>query len=90
MSEPFDEWPCNLKISAEIKMSQKGFGELLNGAPNGGKDRENEFTFPCDSMCDDDDEVTESKIRAFLDEKVCLQEFLCNLFTLLFFVHIYN
>ncbi|OAY76157.1 Mitogen-activated protein kinase kinase kinase NPK1, partial [Ananas comosus] len=69
MSEPFDEWPCNLKISAEIKMSQKDFGELLNGAPNGGKDRENEFTFPCDSMCDDDDEVTESKIRAFLDEK---------------------
>nr|CAD1826605.1 unnamed protein product [Ananas comosus var. bracteatus] len=69
MSEPFDEWPCNLKISAEIKMSQKGFGELLNGVPNGGKDRENEFTFPCDSMCDDDDEVTESKIRAFLDEK---------------------
>ncbi|MQL78214.1 hypothetical protein Taro_010634 [Colocasia esculenta] len=28
-----------------------------------------DFTFPCGPTCEDDDEVTETKIRAFLDEK---------------------
>ena len=37
----------------------------------------NDFSFPCGpSVSEDDDEVTESKIRDFLDEKV-LFSFVC-------------
>lgn len=31
------------------------------------------FSFPCESLSMDDDELTESKIKAFLDEKVLFQ-----------------
>ncbi|CAA6670058.1 unnamed protein product [Spirodela intermedia] len=35
----------------------------------GSGERENHGIFPCESICEDDDEVTETKIRVFLDEK---------------------
>jgi hypothetical protein len=31
---------------------------------------ENDFTFPCEGSCEEDDEFTESKIKEFLEEKV--------------------
>ncbi|KAK1316992.1 Mitogen-activated protein kinase kinase kinase NPK1 [Acorus calamus] len=68
MSEPLDGWPCKFDLSPE----QRGMGLGEYGAarssvtPGSG---ENDFTFPCGPACEDDDEVTESKIRAFLDEK---------------------
>ena len=38
---------------------------------------EKDFSFQCGRpLYDDDEEVTESKIRAFLDEKACLLIFL--------------
>lgn len=36
-------------------------------------DRDRDFSFPCaTSLSEDDEELTESKIRAFLDEKVLI------------------
>lgn len=71
MSEPTDDWPC--KFDGSSKLEREG----INFA---GKDEvtleplskaETDFTFPCGQVTtEDDDEVTESKIRAFLDEKV--------------------
>ncbi|CAA6661472.1 unnamed protein product [Spirodela intermedia] len=40
-------------------------GQQKGGESDGGGG----FTFPCGAACEDDDEVTETKIRAFLDEK---------------------
>ncbi|CAA7397833.1 unnamed protein product [Spirodela intermedia] len=57
MCEPFDdEWPCKFDKTPE---------ERRGGESDGGGG----FTFPCGAACEDDDEVTETKIRAFLDEK---------------------
>ncbi|XP_072982338.1 mitogen-activated protein kinase kinase kinase NPK1-like isoform X1 [Typha latifolia] len=70
MSEPFDDWSCKFNISPEQRtISSQDFGELVvNGATDSVQKGENDFTFPCETMCEDD-EVTETKIRAFLDEK---------------------
>ncbi|XP_020672824.2 mitogen-activated protein kinase kinase kinase NPK1-like isoform X2 [Dendrobium catenatum] len=63
MSEPFDEWPSKFDANPEhVKTYFDNLGESSNG--------ENKFTFPCEPTCEEDDyEVTEGKIRAFLDEK---------------------
>lgn len=72
MMEPLDDWPCKFDGSPE----QRGidlvyFGESVDGAASisgaSGKG-EIDFTFPCDPI-NEDDEIIESKIRAFLDEK---------------------
>ena len=69
MSEPFDDWPCKFDMSPGQRMDLDGLGESTHcAADSAGK--ENDFTIPCDAVCDHDDEVTETKIRAFLDEKV--------------------
>ncbi|XP_057956768.1 mitogen-activated protein kinase kinase kinase NPK1 [Malania oleifera] len=75
MSEPMDDWPCNSDKSQQLKRSginlssSQTFNKAANSPGACGKG-ENEFTFPCGSLAaEDDDEVTESKIRAFLDEK---------------------
>ncbi|XP_057466579.1 mitogen-activated protein kinase kinase kinase NPK1-like isoform X3 [Actinidia eriantha] len=74
MSEPNDDWPCKFDESPELEKSRINFsGQIINNAANmpetscnGDKD----FTFPSGpSVAEDDDEVTETKIKAFLDEK---------------------
>jgi hypothetical protein len=64
MSEPFDGWE-----GLEQRCSQsRDFDGLANHAES--NISENDFTFPCEGISEDDDEVTESKIKDFLDEKV--------------------
>lgn len=82
MSEPADDWPCQLDESpAQRKFKLDDSCDLVNGASSSFEasvKMDNDFTFPCETpACEDDDEVTESKIRAFLDEKVSI--YLCIL-----------
>ncbi|CAN1129401.1 Mitogen-activated protein kinase kinase kinase NPK1 [Linum perenne] len=75
MSEPTDEWPSMSNGSSGMRRSELRSSQFINEGLNNslemsGKDG-NEFTFPSGSLAtEDDEEVTESKIRAFLDEKV--------------------
>ncbi|XP_058077708.1 mitogen-activated protein kinase kinase kinase NPK1-like [Magnolia sinica] len=74
MSEPIDDSPCEFDgILEQRRIDLEGSSELVNGTDSSfgasGK-LENDFTFPSGPpVSEDDDEVTESKIRAFLDEK---------------------
>ena len=86
MCEPTDDWPCKFDGSLELERSGVDLSpcqtihEAAGSTGVSGKE-ENGFTFPCGPMgVEDDDEVTESKIRAFLDEKVrCFQiSFFCE------------
>ena len=71
MSEPFDDWKSKYDISPEKSSHQSGeFGGLAKHAENSMTG--NDFTFPCEGSCEDDDVLTESKIEAFLDEKVLI------------------
>ncbi|XP_062190998.1 mitogen-activated protein kinase kinase kinase NPK1-like isoform X2 [Phragmites australis] len=68
MSEPSDEWESKLDISPDQRFSQsREFGGLAKLAES--QMSENDFTFPCEGSCEEDDEFTESKIKEFLDEK---------------------
>ncbi|KAG5560110.1 hypothetical protein RHGRI_003410 [Rhododendron griersonianum] len=76
MAEPDDDWPCKFDASPELEKSRMNLfsGHTINeavevsGASSNG---DIDFTFPSGpSVAEDDDEVTESKIRAFLHEKV--------------------
>ncbi|XP_077222723.1 mitogen-activated protein kinase kinase kinase NPK1-like isoform X3 [Tasmannia lanceolata] len=73
MSEPLDDWPCKFDESPEPRgMPSEDSCGSVTGAGNisgASAKEENGFTFPCGTSCEDDEEVTESKIRAFLDEK---------------------
>ncbi|PON80142.1 Serine/threonine protein kinase [Parasponia andersonii] len=72
--EPTDDWPCKLDKSLELDRSgiNTSHGQTVQMADGsfGASVRESAFKF-CSgpSVAEDDDEVTESKIRAFLDEK---------------------
>ncbi|POO02238.1 Serine/threonine protein kinase [Trema orientale] len=72
--EPTDDWPCKLDKSLELDRSgiNTSHGQTVQMADGsfGASVRESAFKF-CSgpSAAEDDDEVTESKIRAFLDEK---------------------
>ncbi|CAL5335097.1 unnamed protein product [Camellia sinensis] len=77
MSEPDDNWPCKsddtLELESKVNLL---FGQTVNKAtdiPRASGKGNNDFTFPCGPSVaeddDDDNEVIESKIRAFLDEK---------------------
>jgi hypothetical protein len=69
MSEPFDNWESKFDASPEQTSHQSmEFGGLAKHAES--SMTENDFTFPCEGSCEDDDVLTESKIKAFLDEKV--------------------
>lgn len=75
MCEPTDDWLCESgRRSAMIGVgtnmsSHQSIHEL--GSPEASGNGENDFTFLREPVTpEDDDEVTESKIRAFLDEKV--------------------
>ncbi|OMO61224.1 hypothetical protein CCACVL1_23655 [Corchorus capsularis] len=73
MSEPTEDWPCKLDGSTELRRSgvNMSLGETMEaGSPGMPGKEENAFTFPHGPpAADDDEELTESKIRAFLDEK---------------------
>lgn len=80
MCEPNDDWPCKFDESPELNKSRTGL------VPNQTIDSGNRFISPGEVDCgftfprgqsgaEDDDEVTESKIRAFLDEKVLLRKY---------------
>ncbi|EXB50596.1 Mitogen-activated protein kinase kinase kinase ANP1 [Morus notabilis] len=75
ISEPNDDWECkfdgspeqqykqiNLETDQQIHLTASCSGTFSDGDKN--------FSFPCGpSLSEDDDELTESKIKAFLDEK---------------------
>ncbi|KAK6930006.1 Protein kinase domain, partial [Dillenia turbinata] len=71
MCEPDDDWPSKFGETPKLEKSEMHFS-------SGQRDMMQERP----SVAEDDDEVTESKIRAFLDEKALdlkkLQEELCN------------
>ncbi|XP_022762027.1 mitogen-activated protein kinase kinase kinase NPK1-like [Durio zibethinus] len=74
MSEPTEDWPCKFDRSSEISRNGVNLSlvEALEASASPGMygKEQNDFTFPCGPAAgDDDEEVTESKIRAFLDEK---------------------
>ncbi|KAG6538157.1 hypothetical protein ZIOFF_003268 [Zingiber officinale] len=68
MSEPFDEWPPQkFDVSPEHKVHLDDSHEpVIEGSCT--RDGGDDFAFSSEPV--DDDEVTESKIRAFLDEKL--------------------
>jgi mitogen-activated protein kinase kinase kinase ANP1 len=69
MSEPFDNWESKFDMSPEKNSHQSmEFGGLAKHAES--SITENDFTFPVEGSCEDDDVLTESKIKAFLEEKV--------------------
>lgn len=70
MSEPFDDWGCKFDLSQEQRrMDSEDFSGLAIDSTDGTGNKD--FTVPCEAAGEDDDEVTETKIQAFLDEKVC-------------------
>lgn len=69
MCEPTDDWSCKLDESSELGGNLMELSGIQTRQESTSK--ENDFTFPCgQSAAEDDEEVTESKIKAFLDEKV--------------------
>ncbi|XVF38159.1 hypothetical protein REPUB_Repub20aG0076000 [Reevesia pubescens] len=74
MCEPTEDWPCKFDRSSELYRSgvSLSLGETVEaaGSPGMSGKEGNDFTFPHEPATgDEDEEVTESKIRAFLDEK---------------------
>ncbi|XP_043692647.1 mitogen-activated protein kinase kinase kinase NPK1-like isoform X2 [Telopea speciosissima] len=75
MCEPTDNWPCKFDESSVLE--QKGIDlhsdysvTGISGSPRASTKDDNDFSFPFGpSVSEDDDEATELKIRAFLDEK---------------------
>lgn len=78
MCEPMDDWPCkfdenlNLGRNRTNISSDQTISKIMQSSEASLK-VENDFSYPSEPLgTDDDDEVTESKIRDFLDEKVLL------------------
>ncbi|XP_054805814.1 mitogen-activated protein kinase kinase kinase NPK1 [Prosopis cineraria] len=75
MCEPIDEWTCNFDKSPDFEKRRTNLSpdQTINKTmrrTEASQKVENEFSFPSEPIgADDDEEVTESKIRAFLDEK---------------------
>ncbi|XP_009364204.2 mitogen-activated protein kinase kinase kinase NPK1 [Pyrus x bretschneideri] len=75
MCEPTDDWSCKFDESLEPERNGINFSPCqtiheASGSIGASQKVETEFTFPSGpSAVEDDEEVTESKIRAFLDEK---------------------
>ncbi|CAL5415863.1 unnamed protein product [Camellia sinensis] len=76
-NKPDDNWPCKSDDTPELESRVNLLsGQTVNKAtdiPRASVKGNNDFTFPCGPSVaeddDDDNEVIESKIRAFLDEK---------------------
>ncbi|KAL6952610.1 mitogen-activated protein kinase kinase kinase [Sarracenia purpurea var. burkii] len=66
MSEPNNDWSCKFDESPELDSNQTNAADT----PGASGSDDKVFTFPTSPLIvEDDDEVTESKIRAFLNEK---------------------
>ena len=76
MSDPSDDWGCKFDASSELKNREVNFvtDESYMPPDQSGDDKgQTDFSFPgVPSLSEEDDELTESKIKAFLDEKVLL------------------
>lgn len=76
MSEPMDGWQCKFDESLEVERNTVDLtssDKVITDGPELFDKGENGFSFKCGhSTAEDDEEVTEAKIRAFLDEKVLL------------------
>lgn len=76
MCEPTDDWQCKYDGRPEVGKSGMKWlpGQTDHKAyksPGASDNEESDFKFFCGpSAAEDDDEVTDSKIRSFLDEKV--------------------
>lgn len=68
MCEP-EDWSCKFDDAPEVGSSKAMLSTDDHDTPEASCNAETEFSFPSEQLADDDDEVTESKIRAFLDEK---------------------
>lgn len=68
--EPFNDWPCKFELSP--KQRRDGDSLIVNGLLENTPGKvTDELSFPQGhSLYEDEDEVTETKIRDFLDEKV--------------------
>lgn len=75
MCEPSDEWRCKYDDTPELEQPSMTLDhdqpvDRLTGSSELTGKCDNDFSFQCGrSLSEDDDEVTESKIKAFLDEK---------------------
>ncbi|MED6168727.1 hypothetical protein PIB30_014190 [Stylosanthes scabra] len=66
MCEPVDDWPCKFDEDQNLKKSRMNLSspQVVNGTMTSAE------PYPCENLgAEDDDELTESKIKAFLDEK---------------------
>lgn len=87
MCEPDNDWPCKFDESPELTKSQANlhYDQATIKPTNNpimSYKEDLAFTFPSgQSAAEDDDELTESKIRAFLDEKVAIHHSpVCEIF----------
>ncbi|KAK7332978.1 hypothetical protein VNO80_29738 [Phaseolus coccineus] len=73
MSDPSDDWGCKFDASSELENREVNFvtDESYMPPDQSGDDKgQTDFSFPgVPSLSEEDDELTESKIKAFLDEK---------------------
>ncbi|KAI4345596.1 hypothetical protein L6164_012702 [Bauhinia variegata] len=73
MCEPTDEWPCKFDENLSVEKSRVNLSPdqtMSNTQRSPEVSPEMENSLPSEPLgAEDDDEVTESKIRAFLDEK---------------------
>ncbi|XP_027349795.1 mitogen-activated protein kinase kinase kinase NPK1 [Abrus precatorius] len=73
MSDPSDDWGCKFDASPELENRGVNFGTDENYVPpdqSGADNVQKDFSFQgVPSLSEEDDELTESKIKAFLDEK---------------------
>lgn len=75
VSEPSDDWECKFDGSSDrdkgINLETDQQLHLSASCCEALSDADKDFSFPCGpSLSEEDDELTESKIAAFLDEKV--------------------
>jgi hypothetical protein len=76
MCEPVeDDWPCKFDETVNLKKSRMNLSPdqtiRKTMSPEPSPNADNEFSFSSEPLgVEDDDEVTEFKIRAFLDDKV--------------------
>ncbi|KAK7258862.1 hypothetical protein RIF29_24450 [Crotalaria pallida] len=73
MSDPSDDWGCKFDTSPELEHKQVGFDIDESYTPpgqSGANEGKKDFSFPSvPSLSEEDDEQTELKITAFLEEK---------------------
>lgn len=76
MSEPLGEWTCNTHDNMDFEQKDSGVDQSVNNSAGCSKvlfSAQNDLSYQSvPSFNEEDEELTETKIRAFLDEKVSL------------------